>query len=184
MSRKYRFDADHHPHFVTFTVIDWIDFFIHNEYKDVFLKAIKHYQQHKGLEVYGWCIMTSHIHLILRSAAPYDLSETIKNLKSYTSQQFHVMLEKEDNNYESRKRWLLWLMKNAGKHNSNSKGFQFWQQDNQPIEIWSDEVFNQKLNYIHLNPIAAGFVSQPEDWLYSSAVDHAGRNGLLELAVL
>lgn len=74
-------------------------------------------------------------------------------------------------------------MKNAGKHNSNSKGFQFWQQDNQPIEMWSEEVF-RKMNYIHLNPVAASFVAQSEDCLYSSAVDHAGRIVLLELPAL
>ena len=75
-------------------------------------------------------------------------------------------------------------MKHAGEHNSNSKGFQFWQQDNQPIELWSEEVFYQKMNYIHFNPVKAGFVLQPKDWHYSSAIDHAGRIGLLDLALL
>ncbi len=184
MSRKYHLGADHHAHFVTFTVIDWIDFFIRNEYKDVFLTALKHYQKNNGLEVYAYCIMTSHIHLILRSESPHQLGETIKNLKGYTARTFHKILTNENNNYESRKRWLLWLMKHAGNYNSNTKDFQFWQQHNQPIELWSDEVFFQKMDYIHLNPVKSGFVSQPEDWLYSSARDHAGRKGLLDLAVL
>ena len=47
-----------------------------------------------------------------------------------------------------------------------------------------DEVFFQKMDYIHLNPVKSGFVSQPEDWLYSSAGDYAGRKGLIDLAVL
>lgn len=184
MSRKYRFGAEHHAHFVTFTVIDWIDFFIRNQYKDVFLNALKHYQKNNGLEVYAYCIMTSHIHLIVRSAAPYHLGETIKNLKGYTSRAFHKMLEEEQNTYESRKRWLLWLMKHAGKYNSNTKDFQFWEQHNHPIELFSDEVFYQKMDYIHMNPVVSGFVAQPEEWLYSSARDHAGLKGMIELAVL
>jgi len=184
MSRKYRLGADHHAHFVTFTVIDWIDFFIRNEYKDVFLTALKHYQKNNGLEVYAYCIMTSHIHLILRSESPHQLGETIKNLKGYTARTFHKLLADENTTYESRKRWLLWLMKQAGNYTSNTKGFQFWQQHNQPIELWSDEVFFQKMDYIHLNPVKSGFVSQPEDWLYSSAGDYAGRKGLIDLAVL
>jgi len=57
-------------------------------------------------------------------------------------------------------------------------------QRDQPIELWSDEVFFQKMDYIHLNPVKSGFVSQPEDWLYSSAGDYAGRKGLIDLAVL
>jgi hypothetical protein len=46
---------------------------------------------------------------------------------------------------------------------------QFWQQNNKPIEIWSLKVFEQKLNYIHNNPLETGFVTNPVDWKYSSA---------------
>jgi putative transposase len=49
-------------------------------------------------------------------------------------------------------------------------------------ELWSDEVFYQKLNYIHMNPVVSGFVSEPEHWLYSSARNHAGLPGFVELA--
>jgi REP element-mobilizing transposase RayT len=128
--------------------------------------------------------MTSHIHLIVRSETPHQLGETIKNLKGYTARVFHSMLTDENNKYESRKRWLLWLMKQSGNYTSNTKGFQFWQQHNQPIALWSDEVFDQKMDYIHLNPVKSGFVSQPEEWLYSSARDYAGLKGFIELAVL
>ena len=57
----------------------------------------------------------------------------------------------------------------AGKKNSNNTDKQFWQQDNHPIEIWSLKVFEQKLNYIHNNPVETGFVTDPIDWKYSSA---------------
>jgi putative transposase len=49
------------------------------------------------------------------------------------------------------------------------------------MELSSDEVFYQKLDYIHLNPVSSGFVTQPEYWLYSSARDHAGLPGLITL---
>ena len=70
-------------------------------------------------------------------------------------------------------------MKQSGNYISNTKGFHFWQEHNQQVEWWSDEVFYQKMDYIHLNPVKSGFVSQPEEWL-----DHAGQQGLIELAVL
>jgi REP element-mobilizing transposase RayT len=57
----------------------------------------------------------------------------------------------------------------AGQKNSNNTNRQFWQQHNQPIEIWSLNVFEQKLNYIHKNPVETGFVTDPIDWKYSSA---------------
>jgi putative transposase len=128
--------------------------------------------------------MPSHVHLIIKSNGKERLENVIRDLKRHTSKSYHQLLEDETVNWESRRRWLLWLMKHSGSYNSNNKGFQFWQQHNHPVELWSDEVFYQKLNYIHMNPVKAGFVLQPEDWLYSSAVDHAGRKGLLELAVL
>ena len=125
--------------------------------------------------------MTSHVHLIVRTSGNYELSDLSRDLKGYTSKQFHKLLTSEKLIYESRQKWLVWMMERAGKHNSNNKGFQFWQQDNHPIELWSEEVFQQKLEYIHLNPVAAGFVNQPEDWRYSSAINYAGLPGVLEL---
>ena len=70
----------------------------------------------------------------------------------------------EENPQESRKEWLLWMFDRAGKKNSNIKLKQFWQQNNKPIEIWSLKVFEQKLNYIHQNPVETGFVTDPIDW--------------------
>ena len=69
----------------------------------------------------------------------------------------------------------------AGAKNSNVKGKQFWQQHNQPIELWSPEVITQKLDYIHLNPVDAGFVAEPYYWKYSSAIEYSGGKGLLEI---
>ncbi len=54
MSRKYKFRDDSKLYFVTFTVINWIDLFIRNEYKDIFLSSVRYCQNHKDLEVYGW----------------------------------------------------------------------------------------------------------------------------------
>lgn len=56
--------------------------------------------------------------------------------------------------------------------NSNNKYRQFWQQDNHPIYVESEHVIQQKLDYLHENPVRAGFVRRPEDWIYSSAVDY------------
>ncbi len=66
-----------------------------------------------------------------------------------------------DNPQESRKEWLLWMMEKAGEKNSNIKNRQFWQQHNKPIELWSSKVIEQKMNYIHNNPVKSGFVVEP-----------------------
>jgi hypothetical protein len=65
--------------------------------------------------------------------------------------------------------------------NSNVQHRQFWQQHNKPIELWSPEVIDQKVDYIHQNPVVAGYVLEAEHWKYSSAVDYSGGKGLLEI---
>jgi hypothetical protein len=66
------------------------------------------------------------------------------------------------------------MFERAGKRNSNNTNFQFWQQDNHPIELYSHFLLDQKLEYIHMNPVTAGIVLSPEDYLYSSARNYVG----------
>jgi len=67
MSTKYKFKSQAQLYFVTFAVVNWIDLFIRNEYKDIMLDSWRYCQKHKGLEIFGWCIMTSHVHMIIGS---------------------------------------------------------------------------------------------------------------------
>ena len=90
----------------------------------------------------------------------------------------------ETTSVESRREWMLKMMKDAGTINKNNRGFQLWQQHNNPIQLISNKIARQKLDYIHYNPVEAGFVTNPEDWLYSSAIDYYDGKGLLEIKVL
>ncbi len=74
------------------------------------------------------------------------------------------------------------MMERAGKKNRNNKDWQFWQQHNKPIEIKDQEMFDKTLDNMHQNPLAAGFVTKPEDWKDSSAGDFCGMKGLVELS--
>ncbi len=73
------------------------------------------------------------------------------------------------------------MFKRAGFKNSKVKSGQFWQQNNKPIELWSVGVVDQKVDYIHNNPVIAGFVNEPWHWRYSSAIDYSGGKGILEI---
>ena len=53
-----------------------------------------------------------------------------------------------------------------------------------PIELWSNKVIDEKIAYIHNNPLEAGLVFRAEDYMYSSAVDYAGESGLLENVIV
>lgn len=82
---------------------------------------------------------------------------------------------------------MIWMFERAGKKNPNNEKVQFWlggtlQQHNQPIELNSVTIMRQKSDYLHENPVKAGFVRNAEDWIYSSAVDYYtnNRKGLIE----
>lgn len=181
MSRKYKFWDQESIYFISFSVVNWIDVFTRNVYKDILLDSWRYCQKEKGLDVYAWVIMTNHVHMIIGSHKN-KIEDIVRDMKSYTSTS--IRKELQSNFTESRREWMLWMMKKAGKKNSNNSDFQVWQQHNHPIELHSNKIIDQKLNYLHNNPVEAGFVSKPEDYLYSSARDYCGEKGLLENLVL
>ena len=133
----------------------------------------------KAWKFYAYCIMTSHVHLIIGTDAGV-LSDIVRDLKSYTSR--HIRKAIEGNSEESRKEWMLALFEGAGRSNERNKDFQFWQQHNHPIELSTPDMLKQRLDYIHNNPVEAGFVEKAEEWLHSSAGDYYGvRKGKVEL---
>lgn len=178
MSSKYKFKNPDGIYFISFAVVYWIDVFIRNEYKNIFLESLKYCQQNKGLKVHAWVIMTSHVHLII-SASDNKLEDIVRDFKSFSSRKLKEAIQ--DNPQESRKEWMLWMMERAGKKNSNNGNWQFWQQDNHPIELWDNYMQEQKLNYLHQNPVEAGFVARAEDYCYSSANDYCDEKGLLDI---
>ena len=178
MGSKYKFRDQDKLYFVSFAVVYWLDVFIRNEYREIILRSLRHCQANKGLEIYGWCIMTSHMHMIIGSHGD-KMEDIMRDFKTYSSRSIKEVIK--GNDQESRREWLLWMMKQAGKRNSNNKDFQFWQQDNHPIELFDNKIMQQKLDYIHNNPVEAGFVEEAEKYLYSSARDYAGEKGLLDV---
>jgi len=178
MSRNYKFHNKEGLYFVSFATINWMDVFVREEYFMALVNSLDWCRKEKGMEIYCWCIMPSHVHLIFR-AKNNNPGELLKSFKTYTSKALQKMIE--EHSQESRKEWILWMMKRAGLKNSNVKSMQFWQQHNKPIELWSSEVIDQKVDYIHNNPVVAGFVTEAHFWKYSSAVDYSGGRGVLEI---
>ena len=175
MSRKYKFHNPVGVYFVSFAVQAWVDVFTRNEYKNILIENLDYCQKHKGLEIFVWCIMPNHVHLIIRSEEGYLLPDILRDYKKFTSK---AIIKAISENYsESRKEWLLEQFK-------TSEGYRFWRTDNKPIELWSNAVINQKLNYIHQNPVEEGLVFRAEDYVYSSACDYAGKKGLLNVIVV
>lgn len=178
MSRNYKFHNPDGVYFVSFAVIEWLDVFIRNEYKNILIDNLHYCQKEKGMEIFAWCIMTSHVHIIFRSAGNQKPELLLGDFKRVTSKA--IVKAIAENPKESRRELLLGQFLKAGQKSSNVNKYQFWRHDNKPIELWSNKVIDEKIDYIHNNPVEEGFVSKAEDYLYSSATDYAGEKGLLD----
>lgn len=169
MGFKYKIYDETKAYFLTFTVVKWVDVFSRKIYKDILIDALKYCQKSKGLNIFAYVIMTNHVHLLVNCEGE-KLSSFVRDFKKYTSKKILETIQTEN---ESRRDWMLNLFSFEALKNPRNKYYQFWIQDNHPVEIYSNRFIKQKVDYIHNNPVKAGIVENPEDYLYSSARNYA-----------
>jgi REP element-mobilizing transposase RayT len=151
--------------FLTFTVEGWIDVFTREIYCEILTKNLIYCQQKKGIEIFAYVIMSNHMHIIVRRNGGF-VDDWIRDYKSYTAK---IILDSiQENINESRKKWLLYMIKFFANASAQNKEFKFWQKTNHPTEIYSADVMKQKIDYIHLNPVRAGLVTDASYYKYSS----------------
>jgi REP-associated tyrosine transposase len=73
------------------------------------------------------------------------------------------------------------IFRDTGKSIVQNENYQFWRQDYHPVELETNEMMDQRLDYMHNNPMEASNVENPEDYMYSSAKDYSRRKGLLKI---
>ena len=169
-------------YFVTDTVVDWVDIFTRPRYKHLIIESLEYCQQNKGLVIYAWVLMSNHLHAIVSSKGEKPVSDIWRDFKTYTSKQIVSTLEQDP--VESRREWMLNRFEYAGRNDKKIKQYRFWQEGNHAQEIYLSFYFDQKMEYIHQNPVKAEIVNRPEDYRYSSAIDYAGGKGLLDVVVV
>ncbi len=183
MSKKYRFTDKCGVYFTTSTVVGWLDVFTRDVYREILLESIRYCQRNQGLSVHAWVLMTNHLHMICSVRENKDPALVLKNMKSFTA--IKMMDAIINNPAESRSAYMLDVFEAAGKKSSSNFRFKVWEHENHPVLSDSTEIYNQKMHYLHLNPVTAGFVREPWHWKYSSAVDYmTDGKGLLELIML
>ena len=167
---------------ITFTVVGWVDVFSKDEYRKIIIDSLIYCQKEKGLVLNAYVIMSNHIHLICYTKEPFLMSDFVRDFKKFTSKS--IIESIQFNSSESRREWMLRMFAYFAKYNKNNKIYQFWQQDCHPIELQSPKWINQKLAYIHLNPVRNGLVLKAEDYLYSSASAYVGQGSFVDIELL
>jgi REP element-mobilizing transposase RayT len=153
-------------YFLTMTIVDWIDLFTKVNHKMLLIDSLKYCQGKKGLNIFGWCLMPSHLHLIANTSIPFELDDVIRDFKRFTC---NHLIDQILNEPESRREWLIDKFQFAAKSHPKNKKYKLWQDGNHAIEIFSEKVAWQKLKYIHRNPVVDKIVDKEEEYLFSSA---------------
>lgn len=168
------------PHFLTATIVDWIDVFSRKTYRDCIIDCFEYCIKNKGMILYSYVIMSNHIHMIVQSNDG-KLSDLIRDFKKFTSK---TIIEKIQSEPESRREWILERLKLATASHSRNKNYQFWQLGNHAEEIYSEKFMWSKIDYIHFNPVKAGIVAKPQDYIYSSASNYILDKGIIDLEIV
>ncbi len=178
MSDKYKIRDKERAYFITMTVVGWIDVFTRKGQKLLIVNSLKHCQANKGLEIYGWCLMPSHLHIICKAGGNFELTDILRDFKKFTSKAIVKQIMEKP---ESRREWMLQCFKDACVHLKREQEYKVWQEGNHAKEIFSNGFFQEKLEYIHNNPVEDMIVDKPEDYLFSSARNYADLSNYLDI---
>jgi len=168
-------------YFITTTTVAWVDVFTNKRYRHCLVDSLKYCQQHKGLVIHAWCIMSNHLHMLASVNGQITISDIMRDFKKYTSHTIAADLKVE---VESRKEWMLNLFEFAGMMHRKHHDFKLWKDNFYNVILESNFMIDQKLNYIHDNPVRAEIVDEPHHYIFSSARDYAGMKGLIEVVLL
>ncbi|PCJ28050.1 MAG: transposase [Flavobacteriales bacterium] len=181
MGTSYQIKNQEVPYYLTFQVVGWADIFSRKSYRDIVIDSLRYCRDVKGMELYAYVIMTNHVHIVMRSKHN-DLSGLVRDFKKYTSKKILNLVNYSGT--ESRKEWLEIVFEYHAKYNKRVGNKQLWTHENHAVEMDNNEIMESRVNYIHNNPVRAGWVVNPEDYLYSSARNYANLESLLEIDLI
>lgn len=181
MSTKYKATQPDAGYFVTLTTVGWVDVFTRPQQKEMLINNLRFCQKEKGLEIYAYCIMSNHLHMVCKAVGEIGLPEIMRDFKKFTSKQVISNIEAEP---ESRREWMLKYFEEACYKLKRNQKYKVWQDGYHAELLFSKKFILQKINYIHNNPVKERIVDQPEDYIFSSARYYAGLNGELDVVIL
>lgn len=181
MSEKYKFHDPDALYFITTTVTNWIDVFTKSEYCEIVLDSFRYCRSKKGLVIHAWVIMPNHLHLIVSRKGNIELSDIIRSFKTFTSIELvKTLIDSTD----PRKGWILNLFKAEANRLKRVNTYKFWKDGNHPILLDSNKKREQRLTYLHHNPVKAGIVEEDHHYVYSSALDYCEEKGLIDIEMI
>ncbi|MFN8283166.1 MAG: transposase [Chitinophagales bacterium] len=149
---------EHFPEFITVTCYEWLPLIKRTKEKDIIIDSLRYLVQQNKINVHAFVLMDNHFHLIWRIRPGNKRADVQRDFLKHTAKQILINLQQEDKRITT-----------AVEVNLKDRKYQVWQRNSLSIELRSESVFNQKLDYIHNNPVKAGICILAEDYKYSSA---------------
>jgi putative transposase len=168
---------------LTLNIVDKIDVFVRPSYKQVVVDALKHFIGSQGLTVYAWCLMSSHLHLLIKTRDGYGPAYFERDFKKYTTPEIIKAINLE---LDFRREWMMRRFEDNSKSLKKIEKFTVWQSCSSPLRIDCDQTRDllDQIDHIHENPVREGIVELPEAYVFSSARDYEGMSGLLPVTVI
>jgi len=168
---RYQIHDQTAPYFLTCTVLQWLPLFAQPANAKIVLDALCFLQAEGRLMLHGYVLLENHCHFI---ASGENLGKAIASFKSFTARRIVERLTQIHSP-------VLDLLAFHKARHKVDREHQVWQEGSHPEQIQNEAMMRQKLEYIHNNPVARGYVDDPMHWRYSSARNYAGQPGLLEI---
>jgi putative transposase len=151
---------DYHPQFFTATILQWKHLLKEDAYKDIIVNSLLFLKNEGSIVIYAFVIMPDHIHLIWQIQDGFKQSMVQNRFLKFTAQQMKFRLT--DTKDSKLSQFLV---------NAKDRQYQLWERNSLSIDLWSPKAFEQKLDYIHYNPLQDKWrlAHYPEDYKYSSA---------------
>ena len=175
MRSRYKFIHPNSTYFVTSTIVEWLPVFTRRVYFEIMIDTFRYCMHTKALKIYAYVLMDNHFHIMV--AGP-NLSNIFRSIKRHSARRIVQQAEIDGRD------WLLDCIRSNKKTYKRDSLRQVWQEGLHPKYILDNSMARQKINYIHQNPVKAGFVSRPENWRYSSAGNYLHGHGVMEVEVL
>ena len=151
---------DYPIEFFTATNLNWLPALDNKFHKQILVEALKHRVDSKQLTIYAFVIMPNHFHIIWRVSNGINRSNFQRDLMKFTARSILNFMRMNND-----------PLLNKLKVNDIDRQYQLWERNPLSIELFTEEVFLQKLNYVHNNPIQPkwSLSNIPENYFYSSA---------------
>ena len=144
------------PTFFTATCKDWLPLLQDNTCKDIIINSLRFLVEKNRARIFGFVIMNNHVHLIWQMLGDHKPDGVQRDFLKYTAQQLKLHLQNNEPE----------LLEKC-KVQANDRQYQIWKRNSLSIDIYSEVIMLQKLNYTHVNAVKAGLASFPEHYFYS-----------------